>query len=342
MSNFPTLVISATQTINASRPLINTYITSSKTAIDNHVSGTADKHDAAFITYSSSITSAITVESAIDTTYVRMNDHVTGTAEKHDAGDILYTGSITAATTVESAIETVDTRISAHVTGTAEKHAAGDITYSGILTAATTVLSAIQTGYDLLLDHASGGSNRHDSTTIDYSSAVTSANTVESAIDTLYGLVQSINSSGSTVEVVEARTAMNGEIYAALKNHLWSIENMAGQVTTKTSDTTLLTTERGIINVTNASANITLTLPSSATTQISFDVKKSFTASFTVSIIATGSQTIGGTTALKTLINSEDRLKILSDGSNWLDIGGDLHLNFQVANIRRKFRMEAF
>jgi len=298
MSDFPTLVISASQTINASRPLINTYITSSKTAIDNHVSGSADNHNAAFITYSSIITGATTVASAIDTVNSRINDHVTGIAEKH---------------------------------------AAGDITYLGVLTAATTVLSAIETGYNIFLDHTTGVSNKHNSQDINYSGSLTTSITVQSAVNSLYSLIQSINSSGSTAEVIVARDGVNGETFAQLADRLNASENMIGHVTTKTADATLILSERGFINVTNASANITITLPSSATTHIAYTIQKTFTGSQTVTVIATASQTIEGTTAGQTLMNQYDEIKVLSDGSNWNVIGGDLHLIAHKADYVSRF-----
>lgn len=343
MSNFPTLSISATQTINASRPLINTYLSASKTAIDNHVAGSADKHDAAHIVYSGNVTGTVTVESALDTIDTRIDDHVGGIAEKHPASAITYSGSITGVTTVESALYTVnaridervnssattlDARISAHVTGSSEKHYASDIIYSGSITAATTTESAIDTVNSRIADHVAGTAEKHDSIYIDYTGTLTSSTTVESAINTVYQMILDFtaDTSGSTAEVIAARTAVNGESYATLGDRLDSIENMAGNVLSKTADITLLTSERGIIKVTNATANITITLPSSATTHIAYTIKKTFTGSETVTIVATAGQTIDGTTAGQTLTSQYDMVTVLSDGSNWNIIGGDTHL----------------
>lgn len=111
MSNFPTLNISATQTINISRSLINTYHSASKTAIDNHVSGSADNHDAAHITYSGNITSATTVKSGLDNTDTRIDNHINGSDEKHAAQFITYSGEVAGATHVKSALDTLDARI---------------------------------------------------------------------------------------------------------------------------------------------------------------------------------------------------------------------------------------
>lgn len=137
------------------------------------------------------------------------------------------------------------------------------------------------------------------------------------------GAVGSVNSANGDITVVNPTSApvltLNSGTSAnqiPKRDTNGNILNIGYQVTALSANTTLTPAQSGVINVTTAATPLTITLPTAATSQLVYTIKKVDSGIGTVTIATTSSQLIDGVST-KTITNQYATITIASDGSNW-------------------------
>lgn len=102
-----------------------------------------------------------------------------------------------------------------------------------------------------------------------------------------------------------------------------NIPNTGLQPISISANTALTPAQSGLIDVTTGSSVITLTLPSAATAQLSYIVKKADSGSGSISIAASSSQLIDGVSS-KTILFRYDYIQFVSDGTGWQIVDGNV------------------
>lgn len=172
---------------------------------------------------------------------------------------------------------------------------------AGTITAADSILQAIQK------------LNGNDATNANLTGMVTSVGNATT-------VVTNANLTGDVTSVGNATTIANtgaGANQFPKRDANGNILNIGNQITALSVNTTLTPAQSGIINVTTGSSVITITLPTAATSQLVYTIKKVDSGSGTVLIATTSSQTIDGVLT-KTLVNQNANITLVSDGSNWI------------------------
>jgi hypothetical protein len=101
-----------------------------------------------------------------------------------------------------------------------------------------------------------------------------------------------------------------------------NLQNIGNEITVKSANATLTYAESGIISVTTGASAITVTLPSAATTQVRYVIKKVDLGAGVVTIATTSSQLIDGVST-KTLTNQYASIEVVSDGTGWAVVVDD-------------------
>lgn len=92
---------------------------------------------------------------------------------------------------------------------------------------------------------------------------------------------------------------------------------------TSTTYTALTTSSILLVDADTAGGNVTVTLPTAASLSGRlYVIKKIDSSSYTVTVDGDGSETIDGATT-KTIYGENDRLILISDGTNWVVLGGN-------------------
>jgi len=191
---------------------------------------------------------------------------------------------------------------------------------SQTITDTGTNMDTIDTNMQIYADHITS-TTAHASQYITYTGSV-SGTEVQGAINQLKTELDAaiIGSGTSPAEVVAARNSIRTEVNATLDGRLDNIEKNQGQITTKTGDSTLVASERGVILVDTSLGDVTLDLPdATGSLMMVYTIIKTTSDSYVVIVDGNGSQTISGNTTHR-ITNQWDSIKIVNDGSNWVII----------------------
>jgi len=190
---------------------------------------------------------------------------------------------------------------------------------SQTITDTGTNMDTIDTNMQLYANHLVSTS-AHASQYITYTGDVSGQTEVQGALNNLQTQLDAaiIGSGTSPAEVVAARNSIRSEVNALLNDRLNKIEMNQGQITSKSSSTALVASERGVILVDTSGGDVTLDLPdATGSLMMIYTIKKTTSDSNVVIVDPNASQTIDGSTT-HTVSNQWDSIRIVNDGSNWI------------------------
>lgn len=135
-----------------------------------------------------------------------------------------------------------------------------------------------------------------------------------------------------TTEQVDANSPINVNLTnSGIKNndddHETRINNLEIAITTKSADYTITSTDgvNRLLVTTGSSANVVITLPdASLNSNRTISVIKADTGTKYVEIAKAGSDTIRGSATSIYSTDQYDEIKLISDGSDWVLLGGHL------------------